>query len=718
MRVISKISWRAVRIISATLFCLVLFGALVRSDQMPVEAQPSLITIEATRTTNPYWGYYGGYHDIWAKIKPGLAAIGIDLVPDDYDDFSWWDQVWEDGWNETGDNTYPPGGWDVTMLEWWLQPHAVEPWFASMVLNEMTPDEGGFNIHPWMNEWADTLLKKALYSSDAGTRKYYFWEWQKEWIHDPPIAEIYYPRIFDLMGSYILGYDPCGCWWYDVSHLDINATKFEEEVGGGANPTRYAQGNDTIVYAVSEAVWKWSPMFMETYTEEQMASLVYDTLYVWTLNYTDQQWLTAGIVEPNPWDFIMRPDLASALPTYLDGGKRVRVPLRDNVTWSDGVPFNATDVKYTFDLTLNSATKNSGEGDFSYVIESVEYIPGTATDPYTGLENIDPYTVDFILKEPLPDIVSVLANDWGGSIMPWHSLNHLDPSDMRDDITSTDWTKMVPGTGSFNVTNYVTDEYITLERNDLYWGYDLGWGPHVNTIILKWVPDAKTRMTELQTNTVDFGEYPTGTVKEYHDLMNATNVRVFQYDYPAGNGVWFNFDNRVISNRYVRQAIAHAIPYETIWTGVFDSWGIETAYRGISHILPNNYYTDPDTGKRVRLFNEDLEPIVYDPIEAQMYMDMWNYSQVDADYTKIYPETHPYAKLPMSPVGDADFNGDVNMNDWWVWFRNFGKNSNQWPWIPGCDIDPDFNNDNATTMADFDRWSASFGMKYPFPGAR
>jgi ABC-type transport system substrate-binding protein len=448
-------------------------------------------------------------------------------------------------------------------------------------------------------------------------------------------------------------------------------------------------------------------MFMETYTEELMASLVYDTLYAWTLNYTDEQWLTAGIVEPDPWEYIMRPDLASALPTYLDGGTRVRVPLKDNVTWSDGVPFNATDVKYTFDLTLNSATKNSGEGDFSYIMESVEYVPGTATDPYTGLDNIDAFTVDFILKEPLPDIVSVLSNDWGGSIMPWHSLKHLAPGDMRDDEVSTDWTKMVPGTGSHNVTNYILDESITLERNDLYWGYDLGWGPHVSTVILKWVPDAKTRMAELQTNTVDFGEYPTATVDEYYDLMNATNVRVFQYDYPASNGVWFNLDNEYMSNRYVRQAIAHAIPYETIFTEVFPSWGIETAYRAISHILPNNHYTDPDTGERVQLFNDDLDPVVYDPIIAQMYLDMYLYSKVGTDYT-------------LGPVGDADFSGLVDFDDWFVWFDNYGKTDggiNAWPWIPGCDIDPDFNNDNATTMADFDLWWPNYGEEYPFPGA-
>jgi peptide/nickel transport system substrate-binding protein len=35
---------------------------------------------------------------------------------------------------------------------------------------------------------------------------------------------------------------------------------------------------------------------------------------------------------------------------WLDGGKRLRFELRRNVRWSDGAPFTATDVAFTFEL--------------------------------------------------------------------------------------------------------------------------------------------------------------------------------------------------------------------------------------------------------------------------------------------------------------------------------------------------------------------------------
>jgi len=69
-------------------------------------------------------------------------------------------------------------------------------------------------------------------------------------------------------------------------------------------------------------------------------------------------------------------------------------------------------------------------------------------------------------------------------------------------------------------------------------------------------------------------------------------------------------------------------------------------------------------------------------------------------------------------VGDADFSGRVNLDDFLVWRENFGVAPSEWPWTPGQDVDPDFNNDNAVTMLDFDKWSLNYGDQYPFAGAR
>jgi ABC-type transport system substrate-binding protein len=703
-----------------------LASAFAGSKLITVDAASSpYFTIEATITDDPYWGYYGGYHDIWLAIQTELAKINITLTIEYNDMYAWWYKVWDTGWNHSGDTGPPTYGWDVTMLEWWLQPHAIEPWFLPMVLNDQTPIEGGFNIHPWMNKRADNLVLKGIQSFDAATRKNYLWAWQEEWMRDPPIAEIYYPRIYEARASYVLGYDPTGCRWHDVKHLDINVTEFEETVGPGGshpNPPRYQAGNDTLFYAVSEDVWGWSPMFTDTDTEGIFGVLCYDTLYTWSLNWTAEEWLSAGIVEPDPWDYIIKPELAAGDPIDVYGdGLRMRVPLREGVLWSNqtpphprsGTPFNATDVKFTFDCILNPDVACTGYGDFAYLIESVEVVPDPVNGtwcPYTD-QLIDPYLVDFVLKFPHPDFTSVISNGWGGgSIIPWTQEMMYIVSDHPGHVfshkTNGNYQDMHAGTGPYIVTDYKQNQYIKLERNDLHWGYDLGYGPHVSTIILKWVPFAGNRLIQIQNNDIDLGEDPIATVMEYEDMKTWPNLRVFEYDYPASNGVWFNFDNPYLSNRYVRLAIAHAIPYDIIYNEILPGWGISTGYPGKTYILPQHYY------EREHLFNTALQPYEYNIANATEYLKMWLYAQ---------PAYAPYnsTQVAQGPVGDANFDGRVDFDDFFTYAKWRGSTPPEWTWDPGCDIDPDFDNDEAVTHPeDFDLWWDSWGNEYPFEGAR
>ena len=133
--------------------------------------------------------------------------------------------------------------------------------------------------------------------------------------------------------------------------------------------------------------------------------------------------------------------------------------------------------------------------------------------------------------------------------------------------------------------------------------------------------------------------------------------------------LWMNLNNPILSNRYVRQSIAHAIPYDTILGTILPGSGVS----GIEGKTP----VPPIMSE----FNTVLEPYEYNITRAQLYMDMWVYSQVGTDYT-------------LGPMGDADFSGYVEMADFVIWAANYGTTSADWTFPPGCDIDPDFNNDD------------------------
>jgi hypothetical protein len=189
-------------------------------------------------------------------------------------------------------------------------------------------------------------------------------------------------------------------------------------------------------------------------------------------------------------------------------------------------------------------------------------------------------------------------------------------------------------------------------------------------------------------------EYPIADTATWQAMMAQPEHRVSTYSYPASHPLWFNNRNKYLSNKYVRLAIAHAIPYEDIFA-VLPAWGVQTAYPGKTFVTPWH-----DT------FNGALGNYVHDHAKAQAYMDMYWNSQVLVD-----PVTYP------GPFGDHDLNGVVDLTDFPIWVKNRGKTPAQWAWAPMNGIDPDNNNDGAVDYADYPYWTARTGSRYPYAGA-
>ncbi|UCE16205.1 MAG: hypothetical protein JSV12_00890 [Candidatus Bathyarchaeota archaeon] len=172
--------------------------------------------------------------------------------------------------------------------------------------------------------------------------------------------------------------------------------------------------------------------------------------------------------------------------------------------------------------------------------------------------------------------------------------------------------------------------------------------------------------------------------------------------YPTGpindsRGIAFNLHHPFLSNRYGRQAIAHAINYISIFDDILPDTGISEKY-GRAPIHPDWQYTYG--GETVDLFDNDLKSYEYNITRALMYLDMWWYAKDGTTYAK-------------GPVGDADFNGKVIIDDFYIWIDWFGKRTHQIRYQPGQDVDPDWDNSGFVEMLDFLKWPPRYAFYYP-----
>jgi len=136
------------------------------------------------------------------------------------------------------------------------------------------------------------------------------------------------------------------------------------------------------------------------------------------------------------------PDLATKWSWNADMTE-LTFQLRRGVTWHDGKPFTAADVKCTWDLILGNGT------------EKLRANPRKAW--YRNLESLSTQgdTVTFHLKRPQPAFIALLASGYS-PVYPCH----VPPQAMRQNPI---------GTGPFKFVSYKPNESIKLERNAQYW---------------------------------------------------------------------------------------------------------------------------------------------------------------------------------------------------------------------------------------------------------
>jgi peptide/nickel transport system substrate-binding protein len=215
--------------------------------------------------------------------------------------------------------------------------------------------------------------------------------------------------------------------------------------------------------------------------------------------------------------------------TWADGGKKLTLALRHGVNWSDGKPFTADDVVYTFDTLKKNPTLNTRN-----------IVPTTVTAP-------NKYTVVLTF----PDVAySQLADIGGVTPVPQHIF-------AKQDVAN--FTNPNPvDTGPFTLKSFSTQVY-TLGRNGKYWQKDKLKVDQVRYPAYS----ANSFTTALSQGKIDWaGGFVPNIDKIYTSKDKANN----KYWFPADGIVTLalNLTMKPFDDLAVRKAISTAIDREAL----------------------------------------------------------------------------------------------------------------------------------------------------------
>jgi peptide/nickel transport system substrate-binding protein len=241
-------------------------------------------------------------------------------------------------------------------------------------------------------------------------------------------------------------------------------------------------------------------------------------------------------------DLKIGPGLAESWE-YLDDNT-LQFKLRQGVAFHNGEPFNAEAVKFTFDRLLG---EEGAKGPQQANYTSIDHV-----------EIVDEYTVNFILKSKDPVLITKLAG-YGGVIVP--------PQYIKEKGDEHFNTHPV-GTGPFKMETYEKDSKVILVKNENYWKEGL---PKLDKVTFRIIPEATTRLAELQTGAVDIMKKV--EISQAQTVEKEANVELMTVGTPTVYAIRFNVTKAPVDDVRVREAIGYALDMDTIIETVLGGYG-------------------------------------------------------------------------------------------------------------------------------------------------
>ena len=207
---------------------------------------------------------------------------------------------------------------------------------------------------------------------------------------------------------------------------------------------------------------------------------------------------------------------------YIDP-TRLRVTLRDGVSFSDGNALDAAAVKASLDRLLDPATAAPGR----FVVSAI-----------AAVEVVDPLTVDIVTSAPFAPLLAHLA----------HPVAAIVPATYGDELA-----RAPIGSGPYVLRSWSQGDTVVLAANEQYWG----GAPAISEVVFRVIPEISTQIIELRSGGIDvLFNIP---ADNYNQLVNDPDIVTNSFLGWGSVHLGFNTANPKLQDVRVRRAIAHAI---------------------------------------------------------------------------------------------------------------------------------------------------------------
>ena len=246
-------------------------------------------------------------------------------------------------------------------------------------------------------------------------------------------------------------------------------------------------------------------------------------------------------------DFSYEPVLVSGVDVATSPGFSLTYHVRPGAVWSDGVPVSADDLVFTWQTIMNP------DNDIGSRI---------GYDGITSAVKLDAKTAKFSFAAPYAAWKSLFS-----TVLPERALQGRDFDTVWADSITDPGTQEPIGAGPFLVTSWVKGQSLTLTRNPRWsWAHR----PHVDSIVLKLIPDTNGEINALLGGEVDV-LYPSAQTA-FSVLVNHAGIGEQSSDGSLMEHLDFNVaagTQALLHQQWFRQAVAYGIDRAAIATAIY-----------------------------------------------------------------------------------------------------------------------------------------------------